>query len=79
VASEVALPTMISTSGIFSAGEKKCRPMKLAGRADALGQAGDRQGRGVGGEDGEGDDGHALVEVAHENAKTSYRYKCENG
>jgi hypothetical protein len=24
---------MISTSGIFSAGEKKCRPMKLAGRA----------------------------------------------
>jgi hypothetical protein len=32
VASEVALPTMISTRGIFSAGEKKCRPMKLAGR-----------------------------------------------
>ncbi|EWS63116.1 hypothetical protein Y695_03654 [Hydrogenophaga sp. T4] len=26
---------MISTSGILSTGEKKCRPMKLAGRADA--------------------------------------------
>lgn len=31
----VAWPRMISTSGIFSAGEKKCRPMKLAGRAEA--------------------------------------------
>ena len=28
VSGEVFLPTMISTSGIFSTGEKKCRPMK---------------------------------------------------
>ena len=26
---------MISTSGIFSTGEKKCRPMKFSGRAEA--------------------------------------------
>ena len=35
VSGEVFLPTMISTSGIFSTGEKKCRPMKCSGRADA--------------------------------------------
>src|SRR5215471_6066091 len=32
VSGEVFLPTMISTSGIFSTGEKKCRPMKWSGR-----------------------------------------------
>ena len=50
VSGEVFLPTMISTSGIFSTGEKKCRPMKLVGLRRGFGQAGDRQGRGVGGE-----------------------------
>ena len=32
---EVFLPMMISTSAIFSTGEKKCMPMKCSGRADA--------------------------------------------
>ena len=31
--SEVFSPTMISTSGILSTGEKKCRPMKSSGRS----------------------------------------------
>ena len=31
--SEVSAPLMISTSGILSTGEKKCRPMKSAGRS----------------------------------------------
>ena len=35
VSGEVFLPTMISTSGIFSTGEKKCRPMKWSGRDEA--------------------------------------------
>ena len=35
VSGEVFLPTMISTSGIFSTGEKKCRPMNWSGRDDA--------------------------------------------
>ena len=30
---EVCSPLMISTSFIFSTGEKKCRPMKSAGRS----------------------------------------------
>ena len=49
--SPVALPRMISTSAIFSTGEKKWMPMKLAGVAARLGELADRQGRGVGGED----------------------------
>ncbi len=32
VASSVCLPMMISTSGILSTGEKKCRPMNCVGR-----------------------------------------------
>ena len=35
VSGEVFLPTMISTSGIFSTGEKKCSPMKFCGRDEA--------------------------------------------
>ncbi len=35
VSGEVFLPTMISTSGIFSTGEKKCRPMNCSGRDEA--------------------------------------------
>ena len=49
---EVFLPRITSTSGILSTGEKKCRPMKLAGPLRRLGQPGDRQRGGVGGEDG---------------------------
>ena len=36
-ASEVCSPTMISSSGILSTGEKKCRPMKSAGPRDRRG------------------------------------------
>ena len=36
VASEVRSPRMISTSGILSTGEKKCRPMKSPGRSMPL-------------------------------------------
>ena len=32
-ASEVSSPTTISSSGILSTGEKKCRPMKSSGRS----------------------------------------------
>ncbi len=35
VAAEVSLPLMISTSGIFSTGEKKWTPTRFAGRLDA--------------------------------------------
>ena len=31
-------PLMISSSGILSTGEKKCRPMKSAGPRDVLGE-----------------------------------------
>ncbi|MNV81644.1 hypothetical protein D3C71_1753210 [compost metagenome] len=34
VPSAVALPRITSTSGIFSTGEKKCRPTNCAGRDD---------------------------------------------
>ena len=46
--SEVFSPRMISTSGILSTGEKKCRPMKSSGRSTPVGELGDRQRRGVG-------------------------------
>ena len=42
---------MISTSIIFSTGEKKWMPMKLPGSCEVFGERGDRQRRGVGGED----------------------------
>ena len=42
---------MISTSIIFSTGEKKWMPMNSLGPLRRLGEAGDRQRRGVGGED----------------------------
>jgi hypothetical protein len=42
---------MISTSIILSTGEKKWMPMKFFGRFEFCASAGDRNGRGVGGED----------------------------
>ena len=48
--SEVFAPRMISTSGILSTGEKKCMPTKSSGRSTAAGELGDRQRRGVRGE-----------------------------
>jgi hypothetical protein len=45
--SEVFSPTMISTSGILSTGEKKWMPMKFSGLAAGLGELRDRQRRGV--------------------------------
>ena len=42
---------MISASIIFSTGEKKCTPMKSSGLSEVSGERGDRQSRGVAGED----------------------------
>ena len=47
VSSLVFSPRMISTSGILSTGEKKCRPMKSSGRVTPSARPADRQRRGV--------------------------------
>ena len=49
--SPVSAPRMISTSAILWTGEKKCTPMNRLGYPAGPRQLGDRQGRGVGGED----------------------------